>query len=277
LAAELRRLQSKDIKKQLHVNDALAKQYEKSLGEFEKQQPVPACCLYDTPFYRSLAADNFDRDEAEWANDHIRILSGLYGVLKPFDEITPLSLPVSLATKLKNSKGNFLKDYWREHIAKEIDSGLKKLPIPVLINMAAEQDADVLGEESLPENTQVMSVDFKTPDNASARGEFIRWAMEQRCMSIEELLEFKGDIEEGDMAAYRVNSKLSKGNMITFEENTGEGGDGGWKKKMAESGLGTRAFKKEFTSGKNRYLRSDLNTAKARESKQNRKARADIY
>jgi len=279
LAAELRRLEAKDIKKQLHVNDALAKQYEKSLGNFEAQKPVPACCLYDTPFYNALGADTFEFDDAEWANDHIRIYSGLYGLLRPFDEITPLSLPVSLGTKLKNSKGNFLSDYWREPIGKELQAALKTLPMPVIINMAAEQDANALDTEALPEYTEIMTVDVKTRsknDDAEAKGEFVRWAMENRCMTFEELLEFRGLVEDDEPAAFRVNPKLSKGKAIVFEEAIGEGGDG-WAKAMEQSGMGTRAFKKEFASGKNRYKRTELNKSKARDGKGKRQSRADVY
>jgi hypothetical protein len=277
LAAELRQLEAKDIKKQLHVNEVLARQYAESLGKFEKERPVPACCLYDTPLFRALDVSSFEYAEAEWANEHIRIYSGLYGLLRPFDEITPLSLPVSMGTKLKNSKGNFLKDYWRDPVTKELHRDLKELPIPVMINMASQQDAESIDESGLPENTTIMGVDFKTrsKDNgAEEKGEFLRWAMEQQCMTVDELLDFQG---VGEEAAYRINPKLSKGNEIVFEENIGEGGDGGWKKKMAEFGGGQRAFIKEFATGKNRHKRAEVNKAMARETKQRRKAQSAIY
>ncbi|CAK0872056.1 unnamed protein product, partial [Prorocentrum cordatum] len=103
LVAELRRLEAKDIKKQLHVNEALAKQYEKGLSEFEKQQPVPACSLYDSALFAAFDATSFEQ-ERRGATGHVRIFSGLYGLLRPFDQIQALSLPVGLNTKLKNSK-----------------------------------------------------------------------------------------------------------------------------------------------------------------------------
>lgn len=283
LAQELRRLEAKDIKKQLHVNDALAKQYEKHLTNFEAQKTVPACCLYDSPLFNALAAPSFDEEDAEWANKHIRIFSGLYGFLRPFDEIQPLGLPVSLSTKLKNSKGNFLKDYWQEPIMKEVSEGLKRLPMPVIVNCGAvEDDMKVLDQEHLISElgTRIASVDFKfanKDDAAEARGEFVRWAIEQRCFTVEELLEFKGlGVEEGVSGLFRVNPKASSVDSIMFEPDGG--GDGGWSTKMAEYSGSKKAFMKEEASGKNRYKRTEINKAivkrDAKETKKNRKANA---
>lgn len=278
LAAELKRLQAKDIKKQLHVNDALAKQYEKFLGNFEGQSPVAACSLYDSPFWKGLDAASFDKDDAEWTNDYVRVFSGLYGLLRPFDEIQPLSLPVVLNTKLKNSKGNFLRDYWREPITKELQDGLKHLPMPVIVNLASEEDSQVLDLSTLPEGTNLATVDFKMVkkgEAAEAKGEFLRWALENRCMTVEDLLEFRGLVEEDEEATFKLSPKASKGNTIVFEENIGEGSDGGWSRKLAESGKGKAAFIKEVAGGKKtKYMRTEINKAFAKESKQRRKAHA---
>jgi len=278
LVAELKRLEAKDIKKQLHVNDALAKQYAQSLSNFEKEKPVTACNLYDSPFWNGFDAASFEQDDADWANDYVRVFSGLYGLLRPFDEIQPLSLPVVLGTKLKNSKGNFLRDYWREPITKELNDGLKHLPMPVIVNLASEEDSQVLDLDALPEYTHMTTIDFKMVkkgDVAEAKGEFLRWALENRCMTVEDLLEFRGLIEEDEEATFRLSPKASKGNTIVFEENIGEGGDGGWSKKLAESGKGKTAFLKEVIKGKkNKYMKSEINKAFAKESKQKRKAHA---
>lgn len=279
LASELKRLQAKDIKKQLHVNDALAKQYEKFLGNFEGQAPVAACCLYDSPFWKGLDAASFEQDDAYWANDYVRVFSGLYGLLRPFDEIQPLSLPVMLGTKLKNSKGNFLRDYWREPINFELQDALKNLPMPVIVNLASEEDSVVLDPDGLPEGTHIATVDFKLVkkgEAAEAKGEFLRWALDNRCMTVEDLLEFKGLVEDDEEATFKLSPKLSKGDTIVFEENIGEGSSGGgWSKKLAESGKGKQAFIKEVAGGKkNKYLRTEINKAFAKESKQRRKGHA---
>jgi len=259
LAAELRRLDAKDIKKQLHVNDALAKQYHEQLGKFEAQNPVQACCLYDSQLYKGLDASNFDEDDASWANKHVRIFSGLYGLLRPFDAIAPLSLPVALGTKLKNSKGNFLRDYWSDSVAKELEDGLNSLPLPVMINCAAEEDGASYAIERLPEGTIITNIEMKMADRqaaAEATGEFIRWALETRCQTVEELLEYRGSVEEDEPATMRISPKASGKNTIVFEPNKGDAGIG---QKIADSGKSKRAFIKENASGKNKYMRTEIN------------------
>mmetsp|Transcript_70623 Transcript_70623/g.218367 ORF Transcript_70623/g.218367 Transcript_70623/m.218367 type:complete len:313 (+) Transcript_70623:116-1054(+) len=273
LAQELHRLEAKDIKKQLHVNEALAKQYVKHLQDFEKQQPVSACCLYDTPLFNNLNAPDFDEDDAEWANSYVRIFSGLYGLLRPFDEIQPLSLPVSMATKLTTTKGKFLRDFWRDPVQQELQDGLLKLPMPVIVTLAAEEDNELLDKEVLPQGTRIARVNFKTidrEDGPAAIGEFVRWALQNRCMTVEDLLDFKGLDDQEQGATYRVNPKASEPDKIVFEENIGDGGTGGWSKKLAEFGGSKKKFVKEFASGKDRYKRTELNKALIKEDKKKR-------
>merc|ERR1712046_57143 len=96
------------------------------LARFESKSPVPAALLYNSPVFETLDAATLDEEDAKWANSQMRIFSGLYGLLRPFDEIQPLGLPVSLGTKLTTSKGKFLRDFWKDAIAKELEETLKK-------------------------------------------------------------------------------------------------------------------------------------------------------
>eukprot|EP00927_Polykrikos_kofoidii_P055157 TRINITY_DN49446_c0_g1_i1.p1 TRINITY_DN49446_c0_g1~~TRINITY_DN49446_c0_g1_i1.p1 ORF type:complete len:311 (-),score=66.75 TRINITY_DN49446_c0_g1_i1:83-1015(-) len=269
LAGELRNLQAKDLKKQLHVNDALAKEYESFLSNFEKQTPVPACCLYDSAIFDGLDLANLDEDDAQWANRHVRIYSGLYGLVRPFDLLQPLSLPVTLGTKLANSKGKFLRDYWREGVTKELYDGLERLPMPVMVDCSSKEDGDVFDEDNLPDGTTITNIEFNIADKRAkgeAMGEFVRWALETRCQIVGELLEFRGLVEEDDTATFRVSPKSKDKDTITFEENLGEGA-GGWRKKVMDSGLTRGGFEKEFLKGKNKYLRSDYKKAMSKDKR----------
>lgn len=279
LAGELRRLEAKDIKKQLHVNDALAKQYETHLSNFEKTPPIPAVCLFDSPLFDGLDAASFDIDDAEWANQTIRIFSGIYGLIRPFDEIQPLSLPVSLGTKLSTTKGKFLRDYWRDPIRLDLEETLSGLPLPVLVTCGAlDTDADILTPELLPEGCRVSKVDFKIRDktqHGEALGEFLRWAMENRCSTLDEFLGYRGNVDEDEPAQYRISTKGAKGGDLLFEESVG-GGDT-WSAKLAESGLSKGKFVKEFASGKNRYKRTEMNKAMIKDIKKQRQKAANVY
>jgi cytoplasmic iron level regulating protein YaaA (DUF328/UPF0246 family) len=277
LTAELKRLEAKDIKKQLHVNDNLAKQYEKNLGNFAAQQPVAAASLYDSPLFNTFDAPSLAEDDASWANHYIRIFSGLYGLLRPFDEIQPVSLPVSLGTKLTTSKGKFLRDFWRPHLTKQMEDSVRGCPLPVIVNLSTEDELDIIDMEKLPTGTHVHSVQFQAIDKneaAANMGEFLRWAMINKCMQVEDLLEFRGLVDDDEPAAFRVSSKRSKGDVIVFEANVTEGAGGSWKKNLAESGLSKHAFMKAEASGKKRYKRTEMNKALAKEDKKRRKTSA---
>lgn len=283
LAQELKQLEPKDIKKQLHVNDALAKQYAQHLGNFEGQNPVPCTALYDSPLFSALDTSSWEDEDAKWANSHMRIFSGLYGFLRPYDAIQPLSLPVGLNTKLTNSKGKFLRDFWKDLVLRELNDDLSKLPMPVIINLAAEEDTrDILDLDALPEFTRIATVDFncnKKDDAITAKGEFLRWALESRCMTVEELLDFQGigsgpDDENGE---YRMSPKKSSPDHLVFEEagkSTGAGGN--WSKKLADFSGSKTKFIKEHASGKTRFLRGEINTALLKEKKKDRK-KAGVY
>mmetsp|Transcript_164318 Transcript_164318/g.522581 ORF Transcript_164318/g.522581 Transcript_164318/m.522581 type:complete len:316 (-) Transcript_164318:192-1139(-) len=282
LAQELKKLEPKDIKKQLHVNDALAKEYAQHLGNFEGMTPVPCCGLYDSNLFNAFDGMNWDEEEERWANSSVRVFSGLYGMLRPYDLIQPLSLPVALGTKLTNSKGKFLRDFWLELVQRDLSDDLQKLPMPVIVNLAAEEDSQgILDLDALPEGTRIATVDFKTADKAdagSAKGEFLRWALETRCMTVEELLEFRGVGcgPEEQAAEYRVSPKKTSPDSLVFEEATGQGSGGGWSKKLAESGTSKTKFVKEFASGKQRYMRTEINKALVKESKKGRK-NSEVY
>mmetsp|Transcript_26054 Transcript_26054/g.56538 ORF Transcript_26054/g.56538 Transcript_26054/m.56538 type:complete len:311 (-) Transcript_26054:248-1180(-) len=272
LAQELRTLEPKDIKKQLHVNDALAKEYATYLGNFEGQTPVACCALYDNPFYNAMGVTGWDEQDAQFANSHFRIFSGLYGLLRPFDQIQPLSLPVSLSTKLTNSKGKFLRDYWREFVQRDLYDDLQKLPMPVIIDLASQEDSStILDVDALPEYTRIAKVEFALRDKeeaAEARGEFLRWALEERCMTVEELLDFRGLNLEGEDAHYKVNPTKSGEDHIVFEEN--KKGDA-WRQKFSDFSGSKNQFLKEAASGKQRYLRSEVKKSLNKDAKQQRK------
>ncbi|CAJ1355656.1 unnamed protein product [Effrenium voratum] len=273
LVQELSVLEAKDIKKQLHVNDALAKQYAAYLKDFEAKEPVPCCGVFDTPLWNSSALSSFDEDDAEWANSYVRIFSGLYGLLRPYDQIQRLSLPVSLSTKLKTTKGSVLRQYWAESIEKEIEGALQKLPMPVIVDMSNEEDRLLLDADRLPPETRVMKVEFKhlkKEGALEAQGEFLRWMLQNRCMTPEELVDFRGleqEDEEEEVNSYRLHKNQPSPNHLVFEENKRDGGDGGWAKKLAEYGGSQRKFVKEFASGKEKWKRSELNKAVKKETK----------
>lgn len=269
-------MDAKEIKKQLHVNDQLSKTYMEQLMKFEKSKVVPACGLYDSDLFRALDAESFDEDDADWCNQNVRIISGLYGLLRPYDEIAPLGLPLTLSTKLTTTKGKHLHNFWQDPIVHELNEHFKKMPMPVVINLAKEEDSGKILEGDLPKDMQVITVGFRQIDDAAtAKGEFLRWALVNRCMTVEDLLEYKGDIdeEEGEDPIYKVSAKNQDENKIVFElakrKNTIQD-------QYRESGLSKKQFIKATSSGKDRYKRGEMEKAMEKDKKRSR-AKSAVY
>jgi len=260
--SELKGLEVTQLRKQLHVNDALAKAYEKNLASIESTHPAPACTLFDSHFYNALDMANYTPDDADWAHEYVRILSGFYGILKPYDSIHTGSLPVTLSTKLSTSKGKNLRSYWTEAVLKELSEDLKACPMPVVIDCTAEEDKEILDLDKLPEGTSIHTVEFKLGDNKSnseARGEFVRWALETRCMTVQELVEYRGYVNDDDPATFQYSAKASNDKVMVFEEAGSN--NKSWSKQLKESGMTKGAFLQEVAGGKNRYKRQELKRA----------------
>ena len=102
------------------------------------------------------------------------------------------------------------------------------------------------------------------------------WNSARHDPKVEDLLEFRGLVDDDEPAAFRLSPKRSKPDLIVFEANINEGAGGSWKKNLVESGLSKHAFVKSEASGKNRFKRSEINKALAKEDKKRRK-NAAVY
>ena len=87
--------------------------------------------------YTGLDANNLNRDDLQYAQQHLRILSGLYGVLKPLDLMQPYRL--EMGTKLQTRRGKDLYDFWQDRINTTINEELHNQEDPVLVNLASNE------------------------------------------------------------------------------------------------------------------------------------------
>ena len=92
--------------------------------------------------YLGLEAEKFSADDFQFAKQHLRILSGLYGVLKPCDLIQPYRL--EMGTKLKGEYGKNLYDFWDDKIATQIAKDLNLQENPILVNLASNEYLELL-------------------------------------------------------------------------------------------------------------------------------------
>lgn len=97
----------------------------------------PAALAFAGDTYQGLEAASLDADEMRWAQDHLRILSGLYGVLRPLDAIQPYRL--EMGSRLKTRRGETLYAYWRDQIAKALNAQAAAIGTGVLVNCASQE------------------------------------------------------------------------------------------------------------------------------------------
>ena len=171
---------------------------------------------FDGEVYRGLDAKTFSAEDFEYAQSHLRILSGLYGVLRPLDLIQPYRLEVS--SKLKNAKGNDLYAFWRKKITssvlKSVKNGDKQ---ELILNLASSEYFKTLDLKN--RTTKVIDVEFYEYKNdkfqqiviytKKARGMMARYVIENRIEKIEDLKGFNS-------SDYWFSPQLSTENKFVF-------------------------------------------------------------
>ena len=165
--------------------------------------------------YAGLDADNLSADDLQFAQAHLRILSGLYGVLKPLDLMQPYRL--EMGTKLKNRRGKNLYDFWDDRINKTLNDELAGQDSPVLVNLASNEYFKSVQPERL--NARIVTPTFKEARNGDykfisftakkARGLMSRYIIRNRLSDPEDLRGF-------DLEGYRYNAALSDADTPVF-------------------------------------------------------------
>ncbi|MCL4105032.1 UNVERIFIED_CONTAM: hypothetical protein GTU68_018739 [Idotea baltica] len=97
----------------------------------------PAALAFAGDTYRGLDAGSFSKDDFDWAQQHLRILSGLYGLLRPLDAIQPYRL--EMGSRLKTRRGASLYDFWGADIAKALNEQAAETDTSVLVNCASQE------------------------------------------------------------------------------------------------------------------------------------------
>src|SRR5215217_2637391 len=121
LAKTTKRLTVRDLKGLMSLSDSLAKLNRERFQAFDaaSEEGLQAAFAFNGDVYTGLKARELDRKALGWAQDHVRILSGLYGVLRPLDAIQPYRL--EMGVQLKTRRGKSLYDFWGPRISEALD------------------------------------------------------------------------------------------------------------------------------------------------------------
>jgi cytoplasmic iron level regulating protein YaaA (DUF328/UPF0246 family) len=141
LIDQLRALSPADIAQLMDLSDPLAllnyNRYADWSLPFTPDNAKQAVLAFDGDVYDGLSAKTLSAADLDFAQQHVRILSGLYGILKPLDLMQPYRL--EMGTKFKNRAGKDLYTFWGETLLEAINAELDAMPHPVAVNLASEE------------------------------------------------------------------------------------------------------------------------------------------
>jgi cytoplasmic iron level regulating protein YaaA (DUF328/UPF0246 family) len=165
--------------------------------------------------YQGLDAPGLTTSELQKAQSQVRILSGLYGILRPFDLILPYRL--EMGTRLSNPRGRNLYDWWGSSLSETLSSDLRKAGAKTLVNLASNEYFKVIKPGLLP--VPVVTPEFRDLKNGQykmisfyakkARGMMVRYILEQDIQSVDDLKGF-------DLGGYRFDAERSTDERLQF-------------------------------------------------------------
>lgn len=130
-----------DIGGLMDISEALATlnvaRYHAWSTRFTDRNSKPAVLAFNGDVYDGLQAATLSVDDLQWAQRHLAILSGLYGVLRPLDRLQPYRL--EMGTALKNERGGNLYAFWGDTIAEHLNAQCAQLSAPVIVNLASQE------------------------------------------------------------------------------------------------------------------------------------------
>lgn len=203
LSEVTRKLTRAKIKNLMGISDKLAdlnyERFQAFAASGKASSTKQAALAFNGDVYQGLDANTLDADDLEFAQSHLRILSGLYGLLRPLDAIQPYRL--EMGSRLKNPRGANLYDFWGDAIAKAIDKAARTHDDPTIVNLASNEYFSAVDASAL--KAPVITPVFKEEKDGRmkslmyyakrARGLMARWAIENRVETAEAMKKFNVD------------------------------------------------------------------------------------
>jgi len=193
LVRALRKLSPADIAKLMDLSDTLAflnfNRFADWSQPFTPENAKQAVLAFDGDVYDGLAAKTLSAADLAFAQRHVRILSGLYGILRPLDLMQPYRL--EMGTKFANAKGKDLYAFWGETLLDAINAELDAMARPVTVNLASEEY-------------------FKAAVGRKLRGEVIQPVFEDWSAGRYKIVSFFAKRARGLMTRYAVINRLEE-------------------------------------------------------------------
>lgn len=219
-ATKAAKLSGKKLSALMHISDALGALNAVRYRDFAIALERPALFAFNGDVYHGFEAKSLDEAAVHFAQDHVRILSGLYGLLKPLDLIKPYRLEMGTrwAPPARGSKATNLYQWWGDLIAQQIEEEMTASGDGLLINLASQEYWQALGPK-LSAATRVITIDFREHGPKGlrfnsfaakrARGMMARYMCEHRFTDPDALKGFDSD-------GYAFDAHESQGNHWFF-------------------------------------------------------------
>lgn len=209
-----------DLQEMMSISDKLASLNVERFAAFSsrhtEKNSKQAMYAFQGDVYQGLGAESFDKSEVAFAQDHFRILSGLYGLLRPLDAIQPYRLEMGTSLRVNGSKN--LYEFWGDKIAKKLRRDLKEQGDNTLVNLASQEYFKAVDLKALKAN--VIDVDFKDFKNGEykiisfyakkARGLMAKYIIKNRITAVEDLKGFNYE-------DYYFDEANSNDNLLAFK------------------------------------------------------------
>ncbi len=219
LAAILRPLPTPDLAQLMDLSDDLARV---NAARFASWQPDhtpansrPAFSAFRGDVYQAIDVDTLSAADLAFAQQHLRTLSGLYGVLRPFDLVQPYRL--EMKTKLSGQEWSNLYQFWDDKLTYALNDALVAIGCDVLLNLASNEYLRAVRKKKL--HGRILDVQFKEEKGGKfrtisffakrARGLMARYMVQQRIVEPQGLQAFTAE-------GYRFNEKLSSAAQWVF-------------------------------------------------------------
>ncbi len=221
LAERTRALSKTQIQKLMEISPALAQlNYDRyqTFDPANKIETKAAIYTFAGDVYMGLVAKTMSKEDVAYAQDHLGILSGLYGLLRPLDAIQAYRL--EMGSELKNVRGKNLHAFWRERLTEHLNAMVGKLKNPTIVNLASAEYFGAVDASAL--KAPVIAANFVEIKNGKvsaptfflkkARGMMARAIVENRWEKPEQMKAF-------DTAGYEYDEKRSTDQMMVFSRS----------------------------------------------------------
>lgn len=225
LITQLRELTPAQIGELMHLSDKLSGLNAARFGSwnpaFTPENAKQALLAFKGDVYTGLQAETLSEKQLSYAQDHLRMLSGLYGLLRPLDLMQPYRL--EMGTKLANGRGKDLYAFWGTRISEWLNQALAEQGDDLLLNLASNEYFSAVKRSAL--NAQIIDTEFKDLKNGQykiisfyakkARGMMSRFVITEQINTPNAMKEF-------DMNGYRYSSEQSSDTKLVFLRDAAE-------------------------------------------------------